>query len=71
MAILIKENFKRRLFFMEKNQKINCTVESCAFHNPNKECCELKAITVRACQNCHNGNPADESMCGNYECTNK
>lgn len=56
---------------MEKNQKINCTVESCAFHNPNKECCELKAITVRTCQNCHNGNPADESMCGNYECTNK
>ena len=31
--------------------------------------CELNAITVKACHNCHNGNPADESMCGNYRNT--
>ena len=54
---------------MDKNQKINCTVNSCAYNDPNKCLCELNAITVKACHNCHNGNPADESMCGNYRNT--
>ncbi len=52
---------------MNHNQKINCTVHTCAFNNCDNHCCELNKITVEPCKNCHNGNPADESMCGNYE----
>jgi len=52
---------------MEKNQKINCTVHSCAFNNTEHKMCELDRIIVEPCKNCNNGNPADESMCGSYE----
>lgn len=52
----------------EKNQKINCTVESCKYHNCNHNVCELKQIEVQACPNCSNGAPEDESMCGSYSC---
>ena len=52
---------------MERNQKINCTVHSCAFNNTDKQVCELDGIIVEPCKNCSNGNPADESMCGSYE----
>ncbi len=52
----------------DKNQKINCTVESCEFHNCKQNVCELNQIEVQACQNCSNGTPEDESMCGNYQC---
>ena len=52
---------------MEKNQKINCTVESCAFNNTEHKMCELDRIIVEPWKNCNNGNPADESMCGSYE----
>ena len=52
---------------MENNQKINCTVRSCAFNNRENKMCELKRIVVEPCMNCNNGNPEDESMCGNYE----
>ena len=52
---------------MEKNQKINCTVNSCAFNNTEHQMCKLDRIIVEPCKNCNNGNPADESMCGSYE----
>ena len=51
----------------DKNQKINCTVESCEFHNCNHNVCELNQIEVQACSNCSNGTAEDESMCGSYE----
>ena len=31
---------------MESNQKINCRVTSCRFHNNETERCTLQAITV-------------------------
>ncbi len=52
----------------EKNQRINCTVESCKYHNYNHNVCQLQQIEVQACQNCSTGTPQDESMCGNYCC---
>ena len=52
---------------MDTNQKINCTVESCKFNNEQRQLCQLQAIVVEPCQNCGNGNAADESMCGSYE----
>lgn len=52
----------------DKNQKINCTVESCKYNNCDHNVCELKQIEVQACANCSNGNPEDESMCGSYSC---
>ena len=52
---------------MDKNQKINCTVNSCAYNDPNKCLCELNAIMVTPKQNVNTGNP-DESECSSYEC---
>ncbi len=52
----------------EKNQRINCTVESCAYNDCDHNLCELKQIEVQACPGCSNGNPEDESMCGSYQC---
>ena len=54
---------------MEHNQKINCTVHSCAFQNQDTSTCSLKGITVRACKNCDAQTP-EESMCSSYECKN-
>ena len=51
---------------MEKNQKINCTVESCKYNNIGKEECMLKQIVVTPMNNCHT-KKADESMCSSYE----
>lgn len=56
---------------MEKKQKINCTVNSCAFNNTENKLCELEAIMVQPCNNCNNGNPAEESMCASYVCNTK
>lgn len=53
---------------MDKTQKINCSVCSCAFNNSEKNLCQLEQIVVTPCQNCHNGHPDDESMCGSYKC---
>lgn len=55
---------------MDKNQKINCTVESCKFNNAEKEECVLKQIVVTPIENC-NTKTADESMCSSYEWDNK
>lgn len=52
----------------DKNQKINCTVESCKYNNCNYNLCELKQIEVQACSGVTNGTPEDESMCGSYVC---
>ncbi len=52
---------------MKQNQRINCTVKSCAYNDSVNRMCELDKIVVEPCTNCNNGNPEDESMCGNYE----
>ena len=57
---------KRKVFFMDKNQKINCTVESCKYNNTEKEECILKQIIVTPMAECHT-KKADESMCSSYE----
>ena len=51
---------------MEKNQKINCTVESCVYQDANTKRCTLHAINVEPVINCGTKN-TDESMCGSYE----
>lgn len=51
---------------MEANQKINCTVESCKYNNPEKAKCTLEAIHVAPMKNIDTKN-ADESMCASYE----
>ena len=54
-------------FIMDKNQKINCTVESCKFNNYQKSECNLEQITVEPIIGCESKNP-DESMCASYRC---
>ena len=49
------------------NQKINCAVTSCRYNNIHGQECELNSIVVKPCYDCNNGNPEDESMCGNYQ----
>ena len=52
----------------ERNQKINCTVESCRYNNCNYNLCNLEQIDVKACSNCSTGEADTESMCGSYKC---
>lgn len=52
---------------MEKNQKINCTVESCKYNNGKKQICNLETIIVTPTQDCNTTQP-DESMCSSYKC---
>lgn len=52
---------------MEKNQKINCQVETCIYQDGENGRCTLQAIQVLPTQDCNTKN-ADESMCGSYEC---
>ncbi len=47
---------------MEKNQKINCTVNSCKYNNYDDSECTLKQITVVPIEECETCTP-DESMC--------
>ena len=51
---------------MEENQKINCTVESCAYQDKNTKRCTLQTINVMPSPNCDTCE-TDESMCGSYE----
>ena len=51
---------------MEKNQKINCTVESCRFNDNEHKECDLGAIIVTPVKDCSSGNP-DESKCSSYK----
>ena len=53
---------------MEKNQKINCTVESCVYQDAQSKWCTLQKIAVVPVTNCGTGN-TDESMCGSYKTT--
>ena len=50
---------------MERNQKINCTVDSCKYNDKDKNCI-LHQITVTPIDNCDTKEP-DESMCSSYE----
>lgn len=52
---------------MDKNQKINCTVETCRYNNCDKNQCNLEQIIVEPIVGCESKQP-DESMCGSYEC---
>ena len=54
---------------MEKNQRINCTVQSCAYQDTNSKCCTLHAINVVPTPN-NNSMQSDESICGSYEYNN-
>ena len=54
---------------MEKNQRINCTVQSCAYQDKNSKCCTLHAINVVPIPN-NNSMQPDESKCGSYEYNN-
>ena len=51
----------------KKNQKINCTVESCIYQDGKTNRCTLQTINVMPTENCNTSEP-DESMCGSYEC---
>ena len=51
---------------MEKNQKINCTVESCKYNNKKCQECELGQIIVTPIIGCDTKQP-DESMCSSYK----
>jgi len=51
---------------MEKNQKINCTVESCVYQDTKARRCTLEAINVMPTTDCKT-RETDESMCGSYE----
>ena len=52
---------------MQEKQTINCTVESCIYHNGKEEKCTLKSIEVKPKQNVQTKKP-DESMCASYKC---
>lgn len=52
---------------MDKNQKINCTVESCAYNDSDNQECELDEIVVEPNNDATTGEAEEESMCGSYE----
>ena len=52
---------------MDKNQKINCTVNSCAYQDNKNNRCTLQTIDIMPKAGCGTKR-ADESMCGSYEC---
>lgn len=49
---------------IDKNQCINCTVESCKHHSQTNRC-ELSAIDVAPRKDCRDGK-CDESQCASY-----
>ena len=51
---------------MEKNQKINCTVESCKYNINEQKLCSLEQIVVTPIIGCDTKQP-DESMCSSYK----
>lgn len=51
---------------MNKNQTINCTVESCVYQDETTKKCTLQSIKVVPTENCDTC-ATDESMCGSYE----
>ncbi|MBE5806374.1 MAG: DUF1540 domain-containing protein [Clostridiales bacterium] len=65
--MIIIHNNNEEEYIMDKNQKINCSVETCKYNNIDKEECILKQIMVTPMKDC-NTKQADESMCSSYEC---
>ena len=55
--------------FMEKKQRINCTVASCKHNLKQEQECALEQIIVTPTPNCKSENP-DESMCSSYKYDN-
>jgi hypothetical protein len=51
---------------MEKNQKINCTVETCMYNNSAERKCTLGSIQVSPVANC-NTKETSESKCSSYK----
>ncbi len=49
-----------------KQQQINCTVESCKYQNSKESKCTLSAINVAPTENNKTTKP-DESMCASYK----
>lgn len=51
---------------MDKNQKINCTVNSCKYNDRQNQECQLQQIIVTPIIGC-NTKQSDESMCSSYK----
>ena len=51
---------------MDKNQKINCTVESCKYNDKGYQKCTLEQIIVTPIIGCDT-KQSDESMCSSYK----
>lgn len=47
-------------------QTIECSVNSCKYHNQNHYC-NLQAIKVTPCGHVNNGIPEDETLCSSFE----
>lgn len=54
---------------MEGNQKIHCSVGSCAYNDSQERLCTLQAIKVAPINNRKTMKP-DESMCASYQYEN-
>ncbi|MGI5921460.1 MAG: DUF1540 domain-containing protein [Syntrophomonadaceae bacterium] len=50
---------------LKGQQTIECSVETCSFHDNNY--CTLKSIQVAPCGHINNGVPEDETLCASYE----
>ncbi len=66
--IVLLRNIKEAIF-MEKKQKINCTVGSCRYNDVGRQECKLEQIIVTPVVGCDT-KQADESMCSSYKCEN-
>lgn len=62
----IRNKIRGGHFYMESNQKINCTVSSCKYNQNQEQACTLKQIIVTPMQDCQTKEP-DESMCSSYK----
>lgn len=64
MTILYIKKYKGG-YFMEKQQKISCTVTSCKYNDEGCQECKLEQIIVTPIVGC-NTKQSDESMCSSY-----
>ena len=53
------------MFNKRGTQSINCSVQSCKYHDEGGSC-NLDSIQVSAARNMGSGTPEDESMCSSY-----
>lgn len=49
----------------EKNQKINCDVESCDYQNNEENICTLAEIKIGSC--CDDPSRKDETVCKSFQ----